>query len=304
MAKKIIIRELESQVSPERPKRIIVRSVGVQGPKGVDGGSVATDTIWDAKGDLAVGTSPDASARLAAGKRRSVLQPDPSTPTGLKWCPWNFGFPMGRQAWGQRQIVANSFKELGIAFFESSTSSSYTTRTASNPNYRAILTATTINTDTSVAINAANDAPLYGKYIAVGGIACLSGTTNVRVYLGLNGSGSGALASDLAPAHSMTFRFSTSAGDTTWEAVVRDGTTENIGNTGVVPDTNHFEWMIEHDVDAGEVRFWFNRALVFTHTSNLPVAGNTGFLCAGARTLTAAAYAFRYSDIFIFYDRL
>lgn len=267
-------------------------------------GSVATDVIFDVKGDIPVGTGSNASARLPAGKRRSVLQPDPSEATGLKWVPWNFGFPMGRQAWGQRQIVANSFKELGIAFVETSTSSSYTVRTATTPNYRALLTATTINTDATIGINAFNDNPLYGKYIAVGGIACLSGTTNVRVYLGMNSSGTGAVSSDLAPAHSMTFRFSTSAGDTTWEAVVRDGSTENIGNTGVVPDTNHFEWLIEHDVDAGEVRFWFNRALVFTHTTNLPVAGNNAFLCVGARTLTAAAYAFRYSDIFIFYDRV
>lgn len=268
------------------------------------GGSVATDTIFDAKGDLPVGTASDTAARLAVGKRRNILQPDPSESTGLKWNPWSYGFPMGRQAWGQRQIVANSFKELGIAFFESSSSSSYTTRTSSNPNYRAILTATTINTDTSITINAANDSTLYGKYIAIGGITCLSSTSNVRVYLGLNSSGSGALSSDVSPAHTLTLRYSTSAGDTTWKAVSKDGSTENVQDTGVTATTSFFEWLIEHDTDAAEARFYINRVLVYTHTSNLPVANNAAFLLAGARTLTAAAYSFRYSDLFVFYDRI
>ena len=31
------------------------------------GGNVATDPIWDAKGDLAAGTGPDAAIRLAVG---------------------------------------------------------------------------------------------------------------------------------------------------------------------------------------------------------------------------------------------
>lgn len=41
----------------------------VTGPFGVGGGggSVATDTIWDAAGDLVVGTGADAAARLAIG---------------------------------------------------------------------------------------------------------------------------------------------------------------------------------------------------------------------------------------------
>lgn len=37
MAKKIIVRELGSEIPTERPNRIFVRSVGVQGPKGIDG---------------------------------------------------------------------------------------------------------------------------------------------------------------------------------------------------------------------------------------------------------------------------
>jgi len=49
------------------------------------GGSVATDTIWDAKGDLAVGTGADTAARLVAGTNGYVLSADSAEATGLKW---------------------------------------------------------------------------------------------------------------------------------------------------------------------------------------------------------------------------
>jgi Glycine rich protein len=48
-------------------------------------GSVAADTIWDAKGDMAIGTGPDTAAKLAIGSAQQVLTIDSSTATGLKW---------------------------------------------------------------------------------------------------------------------------------------------------------------------------------------------------------------------------
>ncbi len=49
-------------------------------------GSVATDIIWDTKGDLAVGTGADAAIRLASsGVNNQVLTIDTTTATGLKW---------------------------------------------------------------------------------------------------------------------------------------------------------------------------------------------------------------------------
>ncbi len=50
------------------------------------GGSVATDVIWDTKGDLAVGTGADAAIKLASsGVNNNVLTVDTTTATGLKW---------------------------------------------------------------------------------------------------------------------------------------------------------------------------------------------------------------------------
>jgi hypothetical protein len=52
---------------------------------GGGGGSVATDTLWDAKGDLAAATGADAAARLAVGANGTILRADSSKSTGLRW---------------------------------------------------------------------------------------------------------------------------------------------------------------------------------------------------------------------------
>lgn len=49
------------------------------------GGDVATDAIWDAKGDLAVGTGPNAASRLAVGTDGLYLKANSATPTGVEW---------------------------------------------------------------------------------------------------------------------------------------------------------------------------------------------------------------------------
>lgn len=49
------------------------------------GGSVATDTIFDAKGDLAVGTGADTAAKQSVGTNDTVLTADSAQTTGVKW---------------------------------------------------------------------------------------------------------------------------------------------------------------------------------------------------------------------------
>lgn len=47
--------------------------------------TLATDTLWDAKGDLAVGTAADTAARLAVGANGAILMAASGEATGLKW---------------------------------------------------------------------------------------------------------------------------------------------------------------------------------------------------------------------------
>lgn len=48
-------------------------------------GAVGSDSIWDAKGDLAVGTGADTASRLPVGTNGQVLTADSAETTGLKW---------------------------------------------------------------------------------------------------------------------------------------------------------------------------------------------------------------------------
>jgi hypothetical protein len=50
-------------------------------------GDVATDTIWDAKGDLAVGTGANNAAKLTVGANGKQIYADSGESTGLRWGP-------------------------------------------------------------------------------------------------------------------------------------------------------------------------------------------------------------------------
>lgn len=49
------------------------------------GGNVATDTLWDAKGDLAAGTGANTASKLTVGANDTILMADSAQATGLKW---------------------------------------------------------------------------------------------------------------------------------------------------------------------------------------------------------------------------
>jgi len=49
------------------------------------GGAVATDAIWDAKGDLALGTGIDTAAKLTVGANDTMLMADSTPAQGAKW---------------------------------------------------------------------------------------------------------------------------------------------------------------------------------------------------------------------------
>ena len=97
--------ELIEQVAPSTPaaNRIrlyansnslwLVDETGATTDLGAGGGSVATDAIWDVKGDLAVGTGANTAIRLAVGANKLVLRADSTAASGASW-----GFPYFRGA--------------------------------------------------------------------------------------------------------------------------------------------------------------------------------------------------------------
>ncbi len=66
-------------------------------------GNVATDTVWDAKGDLVVGTGANTASRLAVGTNGQILVADSAEATGLKWANAGGGGDL---------LAANNLSEL------------------------------------------------------------------------------------------------------------------------------------------------------------------------------------------------
>jgi hypothetical protein len=70
-------------------------------------GDVATDVIWDAKGDLAGGTGSDTAVRLAVGTNDQVLTADSAEATGMKWAtPASATIPIEIQAAASDQTTS------------------------------------------------------------------------------------------------------------------------------------------------------------------------------------------------------
>lgn len=60
-------------------------STGVKWAAAAGGGSVATDAIFDAKGDLPVGTGANAASKLVVGSDGQMLLADSAQSVGIKW---------------------------------------------------------------------------------------------------------------------------------------------------------------------------------------------------------------------------
>lgn len=68
-------------------------STGLKWAAAAGGGAVATDAIWDAKGDLAAGTGANTAAKVTVGTNGHVLTADSAETAGVKWAapaadPW------------------------------------------------------------------------------------------------------------------------------------------------------------------------------------------------------------------------
>ena len=70
------------------------------------------------------------------------------------------------------------------------------------------------------------------------------------------------------------FRFSTNAGDTAWQAITKDGTTQNVLPTGIVPVINQTQiFTIVFNDSVPNVQFFINGVLVATSSAHLPTSG-------------------------------
>lgn len=61
------------------------RTLTVPNASGTISLGMATDTLWDAKGDLAAGTGADTGAKLTVGSDNQIVTADSAQSTGLRW---------------------------------------------------------------------------------------------------------------------------------------------------------------------------------------------------------------------------
>lgn len=57
----------------------------------IESGDVATDVIWDTKGDLAVGTGANTAQKLVVGANGTIAMADSTQTTGIKWATLSVG---------------------------------------------------------------------------------------------------------------------------------------------------------------------------------------------------------------------
>ncbi len=76
-----------SAVSGATNEHVLTKDTGTGNAtfKAAAGGAVATDVIWDAKGDLAGGTGSDTAVKLTVGSNDQVLTAASGETTGMKW---------------------------------------------------------------------------------------------------------------------------------------------------------------------------------------------------------------------------
>lgn len=86
---------------------------------GAGGGSVATDAIWDAAGDLAVGTGANTAAKLTKGTQGQVLK------VGASTVGYTFGLYFSRRVWAQDPGNANGTFALNTTSYTAIGSTSF-----------------------------------------------------------------------------------------------------------------------------------------------------------------------------------
>lgn len=253
------------------------------------GGSVATDTIWDTKGDLAVGTGADTAAKLVAGNKDGFVTYDSSTSTGMKTVDRYNPFVMGNKrirAWTVVNASQQGITHMCVWDPAWGASSVYNTQDASNPAYLKSSSAATINDRIGATDNGAGECPRAGDNITFRCVFKLFQTTDIRMWCGCSTSTS-IYTSDTAPANTMALRYSTSAGDTNFQFITSDATTPNVTNTGIAADTSwHILEIIEQS--GTNIRCYLDGVLVATSSANMPVSGTAERALLLGRNLVAS----------------
>jgi hypothetical protein len=257
------------------------------------GGAISSDSIWDAKGDIAVATGPNSASKLAVSStNRHVPFSDSSTSTGLNFGdPANLHYFFHDWLFGTWTVDGGSTtpQAYGIPGATNQGTPSMSTMTSSKLRSISYVSAATTGSDAGAATNTHN-CWLTHEWIIVfwGGPDTL---TNIRYIVGAAVSG-GDMSNydDGFNGEGAWFRYSTSASDTTWKCITSNDTAggPTITDTGITVTTGTKKFMIHKTTS--NVKFYLDDVLVATNTTDLPDNSDTMAILAGrGKTLADAA---------------
>lgn len=154
----------------------------------------------------------------------------------------------------------------------------------------------------------ANDTKLWitGRNLMFDTVAALSSAANVRVWIGFNGSGAGAIAQSSTPdsAGFIGFRYDTGAADPAWQCVISKSASPTIVSSSVTPDTNQHRFQVIADDAANTVRFFVDGSEVCSGTSVAQYPPATGLTFSEAvSTLTAGSRSLNMAYIYVEGDK-
>jgi hypothetical protein len=130
-------------------------------------------------------------------------------------------------------------------------------------------------------------------------------SADVRIWVGVtNQTRDTMAASDNPVGQYAMFRYSTSASDSEWKCVVKDGTTQNVVSSGISFATVGFTLEVVFDDAAGNVQFSIDKTLASTVTANVPVAGNNlRHMHMYKNLLSSGSMQFQWGFIYVEIDK-
>lgn len=178
------------------------------------GATVATDTIWDAKGDLAGGTGADTAAKLTVGTNGFALVADSAQTTGLKWDQIP-GTLIAKTIYAPSSVTVKSRASATMA--EADTTNLRLTFTAPASGKVRIMLA--CNTDMNGAAGNGNWGLMEGGSVVSGSVCRMMRLADAEGYLTAVIHLSGVSAGS----HSYDWALSTAGGGETIRLVMEDG---------------------------------------------------------------------------------
>lgn len=222
-------------------------------------------SVISAKGSLCAGGTAGAETEVVVGLDGQALYADSTQATGLAW-----GAGSDLYANREMQALANAgaatLTTVGFTAAPTVTGTQTSTDDADGPwnNFASGAVSGNVGGLNSAATVAQrNWNPEFVAYIKLPATI-----TSCRYWIGLF-SGAPTGADTNASVHAAGFRFSTGAGDTTWQCVTCDGSTQSTVDSTVAA-TASTAYRLRVRLQASQVLFYVNDVLRRTATVNLP----------------------------------